>query len=81
MIIDTSCYPTNLVDLASFRGEPFSGERLIEVMDPYSVTTASRAASTRRSFNRRKATRSIRGPTVNVRAASRLTTTWRTPSK
>ena len=31
MIIDTSCYPTNLVDLAwRHDGEPFSGERLIE---------------------------------------------------
>ena len=39
MIIDTSCYPTNLVDLAwRHDGEPFSGERLIEVMDgPYII--------------------------------------------
>ncbi|WP_144139453.1 amidohydrolase family protein [Paraburkholderia sp. BCC1884] len=39
MIIDTSCYPTNLVDLAwRHDGEPFSGERLIEVMDgPYTI--------------------------------------------
>jgi predicted TIM-barrel fold metal-dependent hydrolase len=39
MIIDTSCYPTNLVDLAwRHDGEPFTGERLIRMMDgPYSV--------------------------------------------
>ncbi|UXC34635.1 amidohydrolase family protein [Cupriavidus gilardii] len=34
MIIDTSCYPTNLVDLAwRHDGEPFTGERLIQMMD------------------------------------------------
>ena len=39
MIIDTSCYPTNLVDLAwRHDGEPFTGERLIKMMDgPYTV--------------------------------------------
>src|SRR5206468_9861566 len=39
MIIDTSCYPTNLVDLAwRHDGEPFSGERLLQMMDgPYTV--------------------------------------------
>jgi len=37
MIIDLSCYPTDLVDLAwRHDGEPFSGERLIKMMDgPY----------------------------------------------
>ncbi len=39
MIIDTSCYPTNLVDLAwQHDGDPFSGERLIQMMDgPYTI--------------------------------------------
>ena len=39
MIIDTSCYPTNLVDIAwRHDGEPFTGERLIKMMDgPYTV--------------------------------------------
>ena len=39
MIIDTSCYPTNLVDLAwRHDGEPFTGERLLKMMDgPYTV--------------------------------------------
>ena len=39
MIIDASCYPTNLVDLAwRHDGEPFTGERLIKMMDgPYTV--------------------------------------------
>ena len=39
MIIDTSCYPTNLVDLAwRHDGEPFTGERLIATMDgPYII--------------------------------------------
>src|SRR5690606_33931687 len=39
MIIDTSCYPTDLVDLAwQHDGEPFSGERLIQMMDgPYTI--------------------------------------------
>ena len=34
MIIDLSCYPTNLVDLAwRHDGEPYSGERLLKTMD------------------------------------------------
>ncbi len=39
MIIDTSCYPTNLVDLAwRHDGDPFTGERLLKMMDgPYTV--------------------------------------------
>ncbi|MFD2183832.1 amidohydrolase family protein [Rhodoplanes azumiensis] len=39
MIIDISCYPTNLVDLAwRHDGEPFTGERLLKMMDgPYWV--------------------------------------------
>ena len=39
MIIDTSYYPTNQVDLAWWHdGEPFTGERLIKMMDgPYTV--------------------------------------------
>ncbi|QBE61775.1 amidohydrolase family protein [Pseudoduganella lutea] len=39
MIIDTSCYPTNLVDLAwRHDGDPFTGERLIRMMDgPYII--------------------------------------------
>ena len=39
MIIDTSCYPTNLVDLAwRHDGAPFTGERLLKMMDgPYTV--------------------------------------------
>jgi predicted TIM-barrel fold metal-dependent hydrolase len=39
MIIDISCYPTKLVDLAwRHDGEPFTGERLIKMMDgPYYV--------------------------------------------
>jgi predicted TIM-barrel fold metal-dependent hydrolase len=39
MIIDTSCYPTNLVDLAWWHdGDPFSGERLLEMLDgPYTI--------------------------------------------
>ena len=61
MIIDTSCYPTNLVDLAwRHDGPPFTGERLIETMNGPFSSTASRAASTRRSSSRRKATPSIR---------------------
>ena len=48
MIIDTSCYPTNLVDLAwRHDGEPFSGERLIEVMDgPYIINGKPRRIDT-----------------------------------
>ena len=39
MIIDTSCYPTQVVDLAwRHDGEPFTGERLLKMMDgPYTV--------------------------------------------
>ena len=39
MIIDISCYPTKLVDLAwRHDGEPFTGERLLKMMDgPYYV--------------------------------------------
>ncbi len=39
MIIDISCYPTDLVDLAwRHDGDPFTGERLLEMMDgPYMV--------------------------------------------
>ena len=39
MIIDTSCYPTDQVDLAWWHdGEPFTGERLLAMMDgPYFV--------------------------------------------
>lgn len=39
MIIDTSCYPTDLVDLAwQHDGDPFSGERLIQMMNgPYTI--------------------------------------------
>ena len=39
MIIDTSCYPTQLVDLAwRHDGDPFTGERLLKMMDgPYTV--------------------------------------------
>lgn len=39
MIIDTSCYPTDLVDLAwRHDGEPFTGERLLKTMDgPFTV--------------------------------------------
>lgn len=39
MIIDMSCYPTKVVDLAWRQdGEPFSGERLIRMLDgPYTV--------------------------------------------
>lgn len=34
MIIDMSCYPTNMVDLAwRHDGEPFTGERLLKMMD------------------------------------------------
>lgn len=39
MIIDTSCYPTKVPDLAwRHDGEPFTGERLLKMMDgPYTV--------------------------------------------
>ncbi len=39
MIFDTSCYPTNLVDLAwRHDGDPFTGERLVKMMDgPYLI--------------------------------------------
>ncbi|MGH0277526.1 amidohydrolase family protein [Sinorhizobium meliloti] len=39
MIIDISCYPTKIVDLAwRHDGEPFTGERLLKMMDgPYYV--------------------------------------------
>ena len=39
MIFDTSCYPTQVVDLAwRHDGEPFTGERLLKMMDgPYTV--------------------------------------------
>ena len=39
MIIDLSCYPTDLVDLAwRHDGDPFTGERLLRMMDgPYTV--------------------------------------------
>ncbi|WP_197457389.1 amidohydrolase family protein [Crenobacter luteus] len=39
MIIDISCYPTDLVDLAwRHDGDPFTGERLLEMMDgPYII--------------------------------------------
>ena len=39
MIIDTSCYPTNLVDLAwRHDGDPFTGERLLKMMDgPFTI--------------------------------------------
>ena len=39
MIIDLSCYPTKVVDTAwRHDGEPFTGERLIQMMDgPYTV--------------------------------------------
>jgi predicted TIM-barrel fold metal-dependent hydrolase len=39
MIIDISCYPTQVVDLAwQHAGEPFTGEKLLAMMDkPYYV--------------------------------------------
>jgi hypothetical protein len=39
MIIDSACHPTKVVDLAWWHdGEPFTGERLIKMMDgPYTV--------------------------------------------
>ena len=39
MIFDMSCYPTTVVDYAwQHDGEPFTGERLLEMMDgPYWV--------------------------------------------
>jgi predicted TIM-barrel fold metal-dependent hydrolase len=39
VIIDISCYPTQVVDLAwQHDGEPFTGERLLAMMDgPYFV--------------------------------------------
>lgn len=39
MIIDTSCYPTDVVDRAwRHDGDPFTGERLLEMMDgPYLI--------------------------------------------
>ena len=56
MIIDTSCYPTNLVDLAwRHDGEPFSGERLIEVMDgPYIINGKPRRIEAADQLERHK---------------------------
>ena len=44
MIIDMSCYPTEVVDMAwRHDGEPFTGERLIKMMDgPYWVNSKPR---------------------------------------
>jgi predicted TIM-barrel fold metal-dependent hydrolase len=44
MIIDSACHPTKVVDLAWWHdGEPFTGERLIKMMDgPYTVNGKAR---------------------------------------
>lgn len=59
MIIDISCYPTDLVDLAwRHDGDPFTGERLLEMMDgPYMVNGKPRRIDKKPSSSRRKATR------------------------
>lgn len=65
MIIDTSCYPTNRVDLAwRYDGDLFTGERLIQMMDGPFTINGKPPASTKPLFNPRRATPSIPTPTV-----------------
>ena len=75
MIIDTHLHPTNIVDEAwRHTGEPFTGERMIEMMDGPTGSTASRVASTWASSSPLQATR--RGETVDAPAARADATTW-----
>ena len=71
MIIDTHLHPTNLVDEAwRHTGEPFTGERMLKLMDVRTTSTASRVASIWVSSSRLRATPDTAKATARVATAS-----------